>query len=217
MQLVERPWGVTVHGTAEVRAKPDLVRIGFTVSRKERTPSQAFATTTEVVAAVREALHQHDVPDEAVHRSQLDLQTSWGHHGGQTRVDGYTCSASFTVETADLDGVPRLLAALVEVGVHGIGGLEFDVAARDALQEEAGRQAVHAARRKAESYAETAGVRLGAVVHIEDVPARRGHDEPYPAAAASAPSRDVLVPGHVTVSAAVIVGFAIDQADGPRP
>ena len=213
MRLVERPWGVTLRGVAEVSAKPDLVRIGFTVSRKEAAPLQAFAATTRVVAAVSEALHQHDVPDDAVRRSQMDLQTSWSHRRGEAQVDGYTCAATFAVETGNLEEVPRLLATLVEAGVHGITGLEFDLAARAALQEEASRRAVRAARRKAELYAETAGVRLGAVVHIEDVPADQRYDAYSPAVAAAVESSsEVLVPGQITVSAAVIVGFTIDQA-----
>lgn len=211
MQLLERPWGVTAYGEAEVRAKPDLVRVGFTVSRMEAGPLQAFAAVTKVIAAVSEALHQHGVPDDAVQRSQLDLQTSWRHRTGPPEVDGYTCSATFAVETGNLEGIPRLLAALVGVGVHGIDGLEFDVAARDALQEEVNQQAVYAARRKAELYAEAAGVRLGAVVHIEDVAATGDYGRAYAASAAGGASPKVLVPGHVTVSATVIVGFTIGQ------
>ena len=208
MQLVERPWGITVHGTAEVRTQPDLVRIGFTVSRKKAAPAQAFAATTEVVAVVSDTLRRHDVPDDAVRRSQLDLRTSWSHQRTQPEVDGYTCSATFTVETGHLDAMPRLLSALVEVGVHGIDGLVFDTAARDALQEEAGRQAVRAARRKAELYAETAGVRLGAVVHIEDV---MPNQETGWVSVAEASSPTVLVPGHIAVSAAVLMGFTIAE------
>jgi uncharacterized protein len=74
-------------------------------------------------------------------------------------------------------------------------------------------RAVAAARRKAELYAEAAGVRVGAVLHIDDVDADnpahqlyRGHGS-YTGAA----SAEDLAPGHVVVSASVILGFSINR------
>jgi uncharacterized protein YggE len=90
--------------------------------------------------------------------------------------------------------------------------VDFDVTAKAELRAEARRQAVAAARRKAELYAQAAGVRLGAVLHIDDVDPEqagferyRGHDT----GGAATPQN--LAPGHVVVSAAVILGFAINN------
>jgi uncharacterized protein YggE len=47
MQMVQNPWGVTVHGAASVKAIPDLVRIKFEVNRLEQTPGKAFAVANE--------------------------------------------------------------------------------------------------------------------------------------------------------------------------
>jgi uncharacterized protein YggE len=50
-----------------------------------------------------------------------------------------------------------------------VDGTHFDVIAKRELRAEARRKAVAAARAKADLYAEAAGVRVGAVLHIEDV------------------------------------------------
>jgi uncharacterized protein len=77
---------------------------------------------------------------------------------------------------------------------------------------QARRQAVAAARSKAELYAEAAGVRLGAVLHIDDVDPEHGSIQVYrSAAAAGGPSPEDLAPGHVVVAAAVILGFSISH------
>jgi len=209
-QMVERPWGVTVYGVADVKARPDLVRARFKVSRTEQTPSESFAAASEAVSAVRQALRDHGVPDAAVERSQLDLRSSHTY-GTPREFLGYECEASFAVETRDLDDVQSLLVDLVAAGANEIGGVQFDVSNKAELRAEARRQAVAAARRKGELYAEAALVRLGAVVHIEDVDPEklsggyRGHGSGGEASAGD------LAPGHVVVSAAVILGFSINH------
>lgn len=208
--MIERPWGVTAYGAASVKSMPDLVRARFKVVRTEQTPSGAFAAANDAVRAVRQALRGHAVPDSAVQRSRLDLTSNWSGYGDERKFLGYQCEASFAVESTQLDNVQQLLVDVVEAGAHEIEAVDFDVLGKPEMRAGARREAVAAARRKAELYAEAAGVRLGAVVHIEDVdPERagaeryRGHGSGGAAAAAD------LAPGHVIVSAAVMLGFAI--------
>ena len=67
-----------------------------------------------------------------------------------------------------------------------------------------------AARRKAELYAEAAGVRLGAVIHVEDVDPERVNQERYRGHGASGQaSEQDLSPGQVVVSGAVVLSFGI--------
>ena len=212
MQMIERPWGLVTYGAASVKAMPDLVRARFKVIRLEQSPSDAFTAASEAVRTVRQALRDHSVADAAVDRSRLDLKSMWDY-ANQRRFLGYQCEASFAVESADLDGVQQLLIDLVAAGANEIEAVEFDVQAKPELRAEARRKAVAAARRKAELYADAAGVRVGAVLHIDDVDADnprnevyRGHTS-YPGAA----SEEDLAPGHVVVSAAVMLGFAINH------
>lgn len=88
--------------------------------------------------------------------------------------------------------------------------MDFDVTPKSDLRAEARRQAVAAARNKAGLYAEAAGARLGPVVHIDDVDPENVGSEHYRArgAGGQASAAD-LTPGHVVVSAAVILGFSI--------
>ena len=208
MQMIERPWGVVTQGTASEKAAPDLARIRFKVVRLEQAPSAAFAAVNEAVRAVRQVLREHGIPDVAVEGSRLGLNSQWDY-GAERRFLGYQCQAGFALESTDLDDIEQLLIDVVAAGAHEIDAVEFDVRARADLQARARARAVEAARRKAESYAEAAGVRLGAVLHIDDVDT--GQEPAYRAHAtfmAGTPEQD-LTPGHVVVAAAVMMGFAI--------
>jgi uncharacterized protein YggE len=203
---------VTAYGASSVKAMPDLVRVRFKVTRIEQTPSRAFSAASDAVQEVRRALRRHGIQDAAVQRSRLDLKSSWSFRNSERKLIGYECQASFAVESTALDDVQPMLVDLVAAGANEIESVHFDVTAKGEMRAEARRQAVGAARRKAELFAEAAGVRLGAVVHIDDVdpdqvgPERyRGHGSGGEAFAQD------LAPGHVVVSAAVILGFSIDH------
>jgi uncharacterized protein YggE len=211
MQMIERPWGVVTYGAASVKAMPDLVRVRFKVIKLEQTPSEAFAAASDAVRTVRQALRDHGVADAAVERSRLDLKSAFDF-ANQRRFLGYQCQASFALESANLDDAQQLLVDLVGAGANEIEAVDFDVQAKPELRAEARRQAVAAARRKAELYAEAAGVRVGAVLHIDDVDTEQPGNQLYRGHAyTGVASAEDLAPGHVVVSAAVMIGFSISQ------
>ncbi|WP_231639931.1 SIMPL domain-containing protein [Micromonospora sp. NRRL B-16802] len=213
MQMVERPWGITAFGAASVKALPNLVRVRFKIVRLEQTPAAAFEAARTAVRAVRGALREHGIADAAVEGSRLDLKTATEYADGSRRFIGYQCQAAFAVQSGVLDDVEPLLIDIVSAGANEIEGVDFDVTGKRELRAEARRQAVAAARAKAELYAEAASVRIGAVLHIEDIDPEqpgaaryRGHAE------AAATSAQDLAPGHVVVSAAVVLGYAVAGA-----
>jgi len=212
MQMIERPWGIATYGVASVKATPDLVRIRCKVIKLEQTPAQAFAEASEAVRAVRQALRDHGIPDGAVERSRLDLKSSWSSYPTDRKFLGYQCQASFAVESGNLDDVQQLLVDIVGAGANELEAVEFDVRAKADLRAEARQKAVAAARRKAEIYAEAAGVRVGSVMHIDDVDSElqttyRSHSSYATEAMVAAD----LAPGHVVVSAGVMLGLSISH------
>jgi uncharacterized protein YggE len=209
MQMLENPWGIAVSGSATVKAEPDVVRIRFRIARTEREPAAAFVVTRAAVRTVRDALRAHDIGDAAVEASRLDLTTVTDYADGRSTVAGYQCQAAFSVESGALDDVEPLLVDLVAAGANEIESVGFDVADRSELRADARRRAVAAARAKAELYAEAAGVRIGAVVHLEDAdPEQPGVPHARMMVAAADGGRD-LAPGRIVVSAAVVVGYAL--------
>ncbi|HTF06786.1 MAG TPA: SIMPL domain-containing protein [Asanoa sp.] len=210
--MIERPWGVTAYGAASVKALPDLVRVRFKIVRMEQTAPAAFEAASAAVRDVRRALRDHGVPDAAVEGSRLDLRTFWAYPGNGPRTFvGYQCQAAFAVESTELNDVEPLLVDLVAAGANEVEGVDFDVIAKQELRGRARQRAVAAARAKAELYAAAAGVRLGALLHIDDVDPEQVGNERYRGhrSTPDTASDQDLAPGHVVVSAAVTLGYAL--------
>ena len=92
---------------------------------------------------------------------------------GQQRAEivGYQVSNQVRVQVRKLDALGPLLDGAVGEGANQMQGVSFSVAEPDPLLDEARRQAMADARRKAELYAKAAGVDVGRVLLIqEDTP-----------------------------------------------
>ncbi|MGI8333050.1 SIMPL domain-containing protein [Actinomadura scrupuli] len=207
---IRNPWGVSAYGAASVRAAPDLARIRLAVERLEPSLKKAFQAGQSSVAGLRQTLRRHSIADGAVSASHLQLSSAYAFHSNERKHLGYKCEASFTIETTDLDTLQQLLIDVVDAGVNKVDGVDFDVRAKQELRAEARKKAVRAARAKAELYAEAAGVGLGHVVHIEDVDPESAGNERYRShGSGGATTEEDLAPGHVVVSAAVMLGFSL--------
>jgi hypothetical protein len=122
---------------------------------------------------------------------------------------------TFRILIDRLDGVEGVLTGAVEAGANEVISVKYLTTQLAQLRAQARREAVAAARRKAEVYSDAAGVVLGHVLHIEDVNPdsmvyRGGHVE----AAGSdiqddEAARGALQSGSLVVSAAVMVTWSI--------
>ncbi|MEO3856702.1 SIMPL domain-containing protein [Acrocarpospora sp. B8E8] len=207
---INAPWGVSAYGAASVKAAPDLVRVLLGVERIEPSPAAAFEAGQANVAGLRRVLRSHEIPDAAVSASRLRLTSAWEGYDASRKFLGYKCVASFTIETANLDGLQQLLIDVVGAGVNRVDEVDFDVRAKAELRAQARRAAVQAARAKAQLYAEAAGVQLGQIVHIQDVdPESLGNQRYRGHGSGGSSAEEDFAPGHVVVSAAVVLGFSL--------
>ncbi|PBC64399.1 SIMPL domain-containing protein [Streptomyces sp. Tue6028] len=210
-QSINEPWGLSVFGAGSVRLEPQLVRVRLTIDVLEPSPDRAFQEAGASVSRLRETLRTHRIPDASVSGSRLKLNSEYEGYSSDRKFLGYRCRASYAVETEAIDTLQQLIVDAVEAGANRVEDVVFDVRDKPAVRDEARRRAVAAARRKAEVYAEAAGVELGTVLHIQDVDAEswelrgggRGHGS------GGGNSDGDLAPGMVEVHGAVLLGFSL--------
>jgi uncharacterized protein len=220
-QAIPRPFGVRTYGSAIIRVDPDIASIRFIVSRTENHPKDAFKAVRESSKKVVDYLQLVDAKKE-IGTSQITLEHTWEFAGSKKKFIGYTGIVGFHILLYDLRQLENLLIGLVDSGVNEIYNVDFQTNRLKELRAQARRTAVEAARVKAENYCLAAQVKLGRVIHIEDVNpdipnffGRRyeGHatNQNVMDQLGTGDVEDIKAfnPGSITINAAVYLSFSI--------
>jgi uncharacterized protein YggE len=164
-QPIRTPFGISVFGSAIIRAEPDIASLKFAVSRLEQNPREAFRAAREGSQRVWDYLTQAKLND--VGTSRMTLSQTYDYT--PKRFLGYTAKIAYHVLLRDLDRTEEILAGIIDAGVNDVSGVEFQSSRLKELRAEVRRRAVQAAREKALLYCEAASITLGPVIHLEDV------------------------------------------------
>jgi len=185
---------LTVSGTGEVSAQPDMATITVGVQAEAETAAVALDTASAATAAIL---------------ATLDTQ------GNQ--ITGYLAINSVEVTVNDLDRLGGLLAAVVGDGANRLDGVRFGLQDPTAVRDEARRRAVVEGARLADLYSDAANVVLGDLMTLSDGGSSgRPVMEMTPVVAMemaqSSPRFDVpTAPGKIVLRASVTMIYAISQ------
>ncbi len=200
---------ITVTGDRTVSTVPDMAQIRVGVTTDAGTAAEALASNTAAMSAVMERLGNEGVEQRDLQTSTLDLGPRYADRAESTpRVVGYSARNILTVRVRDLDRLGGILDAVAQDGANTFEGLAFGLSEPEPLHDDALRQAVADARRKAQLLAEAAGVTLGEVQTIDT----RSGPQPRPmemAAPRMAADSIPVARGELELSASVSVVFAI--------
>ena len=203
-QAIQRPVGINVFGSHQIQVEPNRAKIVCAVSRVETEASGAFAEARKGAESVRAYVESRGIPASAVQSSKMSLTTDVRRNAEGADERGYRAMMRFEVVLDDVDQLEEVLAGVVEAGANQVSSTNLETTELAEHRKTARREAFAAARRKAELYAEEAGLALGPAVHIEDLDPerlpeqRRGH-----AAFEGSPAATIEVAGAVMVSFAI--------------
>lgn len=160
---------ITVLGTATADIAPDLAVLHVGVASENADAGAAVnagAATLDAVIATAKAqgVAAADILREAT--SVIPVAMA-GAEGAGTRSRGFSASLTIQVRCHDPARADALLAALLAKGVNRVNGIEYTLADPEPLVARLTGAAVANARRRAESAAGAAGVRLGPMLQIE--------------------------------------------------
>jgi uncharacterized protein len=190
------PPTITVVGAGIVAARPDLATVSVGVIIQARNAQDALAQnsklTAELIAAARQAgIAQRDLETQRISLQPQYAQPPQGSREAR-RISGYEARNTLQVRVRDLDKLGALLDQLATSGANQIGGIALSVAEPRSFLDQARAAAVKDALRKAELFAEAAGLRVVRLLALEEV----GAEVPRPLMRlAAAPPRDrIAVP-----------------------
>ncbi len=205
--------GITVTGQGQVKGKPDVAYLTLGVRTFAPTAREAMSQNSAAMAAVIAKL-------EAVGIAKKDLQTGSINLYPQTKpvksdqpeseqIVGYWANNSLNVTINDVTKVGEVLDAAIAAGANTAGGIRFGVKDEAKLRDEALKEAVKAARAKADLMATGLGIKVTGVVSVTE----EGYSGPVPVAryevaAAKDTSGVPVEAGELTFSATVRVTFS---------
>lgn len=161
---------VTVSAEGSVSAKPDMARISSGVVSEATSASQALTANNMAMQKLLISLKAWGIASADIQTTNFNVSPRYVHNSDGTppRVEGYRVSNDIHLTVRDLARLGDLLDQLVRLGSNQIGSLSFDVAEIETLKNEARKQAIANARRRAELYATAAGASLGQVLVISE-------------------------------------------------
>jgi uncharacterized protein YggE len=209
-QAISNPFGITVFGSAIIRIVPDIASLTFGVARIGQHPRDAFRDAQDAAKKVRLFLADSKFGEMGTSRTVFSPEYKFAN--GEQHFIGYCGRIRFNVLLHDLDRIEPLLIGAVDAGANEVGSTDFQTSRLKEVRFEARRRAINAAREKADSYCAAAGIKLGPIVHIEDVnpdtffsaPSMHVTREPQPD---DFGAQEAFDPGSITVAAAVVIAY----------
>lgn len=159
---------VSASGQAESRPDRAQFQAGIeTWAASAKAASEANARKiTEIVGALREfGVEEKDIQTRAVNVQRID----WGNRKGQ-----FQAANVVEVTLRDPAKAADALAAVTEAGANIVSGPNLSMTDPEATANLAYANAYKAARKRADAYAEAAGMEVSRVLYIRDAGGRQG-------------------------------------------
>ena len=157
------PRFVSVTGSGEVRANPDVAYVTLGIESRKPALADARATVSATVDRVLALTRELKIDPRYVDSTRLQVQPDyrWNDKDSQRVLLGYVVNRQIEVELRDLDQLGALLERAVTAGANQIGEARLDSIKRKELERDALARAVADARLNAETLAKAAGRAVG--------------------------------------------------------
>lgn len=170
---------ISITGSGEAFAKPDVAEISFSVTAESATVADTQDKAAKVENEVTAFLKKEGVEEKDVKTSNYSLSPRYEYRAtvctptycppGDTRVlIGYEVRESIVVKVRKIDEAGKILAGLGGFGVTDISGVNLTVDDPEKAQNEARREAIKEVREKAKELAQDLDVRLKRIVSFSE-------------------------------------------------
>lgn len=176
---------ITVSGTGETTAVPDIAEFTFSIFEESKELASAQKTATEKANAAIAFLRESDIAKDDIKTVHYNIGPRYEFRGrGQVICAVYPCPPppidaervlvgyevvqTILVKVRDTEAVGALLAGVGSLGASNVSGVVFTVDDEEKFQSEAREEAVKKARAEAKRIAVALGVRLGRVTSFSE-------------------------------------------------
>lgn len=205
---------LSVSASGEASRAPDVATASAGVVTQAADANAAMranaAQMTKVIAAIRAA----GVAERDIQTTGINIHPTYRHvENEEPRISGYSANNSVSLKVRDIAKLGEVLDALVASGANNVSGPSFGIDQPEAVYDEARRKALEQARRRADMYAESLGLRVRRIVSISE---GGGFEQPRPmfavrAMAADAEASTPVAAGENTLTANLEIVFELGR------
>lgn len=206
-----------VVGEGKVTAQPDMARVHVGVVTEAVSALEALDANNRAMEKLLEVLDRAGIAERDVQTVQFSVSPRYRRERPtdqqvEQRIVGYQVTSTVRVVVRALKTLGGLLDEVVRAGSNRIDGISFDSSQGEKLLDEARRGAVNDAKRKAQLYADAAGVALGPIVLLSEE-LRGGVPRPqlYAGVRVAGASEVPVAAGELEVHASIHITYAIKQ------
>ncbi len=171
---------LVVNGEGKVYAKPDVAIVDMSVINQNIDVEKVQAENDEKTQKVINFLKESGVDEKDIKTLQYNLQPeydyNWCRNASSTqyisycppKLVDYILTQTIEVKIRDLNNVGKIIGKLTDVGVNQVSSINFIVDEDSVYKSEARKEAVLDAQKRANDIAQTAGIKLGRIITINE-------------------------------------------------
>lgn len=175
-----QPAGISAQGTGKVTGTPDTLTVVLGVQTQAPDAQVALQSNSQSATALIDTLKSNGVEDTDIRTSELSVNPTW--EPGGARINGYQVTNRVTATLHDISRAGAVIDAAASATGDAIRVQQtvFSISDDSDLLAEARSRAVQQAQEQARQMADAAGVTLGKVRSIVEVPPQAlGAPNPY--------------------------------------
>lgn len=167
-KIMERT--ITVSASGQVSATPDQARVSSGVVTEAASAREALEKNSATMKKLIAGLKAAGVEDKDIQTSSFSVQPRYTNpREGQTpSINGYQVMNQVEILARDLSRLGETLDTMVSLGANQMHGLSFEVSQAETLKDDARKDAMANALRRAQLLAVAGGAEVGQVMSISE-------------------------------------------------
>lgn len=172
VNIMEKAEGsISVSGTGEVYASPDVALVSFSVVNEAKEADEALAENAEKTNQVIEFLKSEGIEESDIKTTSFSINPRYEYRSeeytlspeGRRVLVGYEVNQAVEVKLRDIESIGEVLEGGVRVGANRVSNLSFLIEDESELKKEARKIAILEAKKEAEDIEEQLGISLNRI------------------------------------------------------
>ncbi|MGI8419834.1 MAG: SIMPL domain-containing protein [Candidatus Levyibacteriota bacterium] len=157
----------TVQGTGNATAIPDTALLNLGISKAAPTVQQAQEQVNSVINQITQDMQKMGIQNKNIKTTNYSVSPNYGEN--QT-INGYAINATVEVKIQPVDKANQAIDSATKDGATNVGDVQFILNddKQKQLEDQARKEAIDAAKEKANSIAQASGIRLGRLADVQE-------------------------------------------------